>query len=183
MKSNDKKQTIIQKVKTLLFRKEISKATESPLGIWKLARWAKDKSQKPREIPKNAAIEARRANSGDVRRKSGNAESQILSPPPADLSDISGSFYPAAADCPMKITNDEVIANVQRLKSDNAPGPDGITNRILKACSTKLAELLTPLFHACVTHAYHPREFKKQTRSRSKNRERKTIPVQRHTDP
>ena len=52
MKSNDKKQKIIQKAKTLSFRKEISKAFESPLGIWKLARWAKDKSQKPREIPK-----------------------------------------------------------------------------------------------------------------------------------
>ena len=53
-------------------------------------------------------------------------------PPPADLSDIPGLFSPAAADCPMTITNDEVIANIQRLKSDKAPGPDGITNRILK---------------------------------------------------
>ena len=61
----------------------------------------------------------------------------------------------------MTITNDEVIANIQRLKSDKAPGPDGTTNRILKACSTKLAELLTPLFQDCVTHAYHPREFKR----------------------
>ena len=72
-----------------------------------------------------------------------------------------GSFYPAAADCPMTIKNNKVIVNIQRLKSDKAPGPDGITNRILEACSIKLAELLTPLFQACVTHAYHPRQFKR----------------------
>ena len=104
-------------------------------------------------------------------------------PPPADLSDIPGSLYPAAADCPMMITKDEVNANMQRLKSDKAPGPDGITNRILKACSTKLAELLTPLFQACVTQAYHPREFKRANTIALKNRERKTTPAQRHIDP
>ena len=42
----------------------------------------RQESEAPRNT-ENAAIEARRANSGDVRRKSGNAESQILPPPPA----------------------------------------------------------------------------------------------------
>ena len=164
MKSNDKKQKIIQKAKTLSFPKEISKATESPLGIWKLARWAKDKSQKPREIPKMPPLrhEGQTAETFEEKAEMLKAKAKFFPPsPPADLSDIPGSFYPATADCPMTITNDEVIVNIQRLKSDKAPGPDGITNRILKACSTKLAELLNPLFQACVTHAYHPHEFKR----------------------
>ena len=184
MKSNDKKQKIIQKAKTLSFRKEISKATESPLGIWKLARWAKDRSQKPREIPKMPPLRYEGQTAETFEEKAEMLKAKFFPPPPpADLSDIPGSFYPTAVDCPMTITNDEVIENIQRLKSDKAPGTDGITNRILKACSTKLAELLTPLFQACVTHAYHPREFKRANSIALRNRERKTIPVQRHTDP
>ena len=41
----------IQKAKRLSFRKEIEKATEST-GLWRLAKWAKDKSDQTREIPK-----------------------------------------------------------------------------------------------------------------------------------
>ena len=81
-------------------------------------------------------------------------------PPPADLSDIEGSFYPISPHCPIIITKSEVSTALSRLKSDMAPGPDGISNRILKACSEKLVELLIPLFQACVTHSYHPRAFK-----------------------
>ena len=162
MKSNDKKQKIIRKAKMLSFRKEISAVTESPLGIWKLARWAKDRSQKPREIPKMPPLRHGGQTAETFEEKAEMLKAKFFPPPPpADLSDIPGSFYPAAADCPMMITKNEVIANIQCLKSDKAPGPDGITNKILKACSTKLAELLTPLFQACVTQAYHPREFKR----------------------
>ena len=81
-------------------------------------------------------------------------------PPPADLSDIEGSFYPTSSHCPMIITKSEVSKALHRLKLDKAPGLDGISNRILKACAEKLVELLTPLFQACVTHSYHPRAFK-----------------------
>ena len=45
-------------------------------------------------------------------------------------------------------------------KPDKVSGPDGITNRILKACSQKLIPLLTPLFQGCVTLGYHPRAFR-----------------------
>ena len=81
-------------------------------------------------------------------------------PPPADLSDIEGSFYPASPHCPMIITRSEVSKALHQLKPDKAPGPDGISNRILKACAEKLVELLKPLFQACVTLSYHPRAFK-----------------------
>ena len=81
-------------------------------------------------------------------------------PPPADLSDIEGSFYPTSPHCPMINTRSEVSKALHRLKPDKAPGPDGISNRVLKACAEKLVELLTPVFQACVTLSYHPRAFK-----------------------
>ena len=80
--------------------------------------------------------------------------------PPADFSDIEGSFYPSPPQCPMIITKLEVMEAIRRLKPDTATGPDGIANRIVKACSEKLVELLTPLFQACLEQAYHSRAFK-----------------------
>ena len=53
-----------------------------------------------------------------------------------------------------------MLTNILRLKPDTAPGPDGIPNRVLKACSETLTELLTPLFQACVNLGYHPRAFR-----------------------
>ena len=52
MKSNDKKQKIIQKAKRTNFRQEISKTTETPQGLWRLAKWAKGKSHQSREVSK-----------------------------------------------------------------------------------------------------------------------------------
>ena len=72
-------------------------------------------------------------------------------PPVADLTDIEGFVYPTEADCPLLITEAEVETAIRRPKADKAPGPDGIPNRILKALSNSLTELLTPLFQACAT--------------------------------
>lgn len=71
-------------------------------------------------------------------------------PPPADLSDIAGSFYPAPTQSPDIISKSEIMGALQRLKADKAPGPDGISYRILKTCAETLPELLVPLFQACI---------------------------------
>ena len=161
MKANDKKQKIIQKAKTLSFRKEISRATESPQGIWKLAKWAKNKSNAGREVPKMPSLEFNDQKAFTFEEKSEMLKSTFFpAPPPADLRDIPGAFYPAEIECPERITREEVLTNIQRLSADKASGPDGISNRILKACAEKLTDLLTPLYQACVTLAYHPRAFK-----------------------
>ena len=80
--------------------------------------------------------------------------------PPADLSDIKGSFYPSPPHCPIIVTRSEVTESIRRLKPETATGPDGITNRIIKACSEMLSDKLTPLFQACIDQVYHPRAFK-----------------------
>ena len=83
MKSNDKKQKDNPKSKNALISQRDKKSNRVAVGHMEASKMGKRKeSEAPRDT-ENAAIEARRANSGDVRRKSGNAESQILSPPPA----------------------------------------------------------------------------------------------------
>ena len=160
-KSNHRKQKIIQKAKRLSFRKEIEKATESPMGLWRLAKWAKDKSEKPREIPKMPSLTRDDQIASTFEEKTEMLKQKFFPPaPPADLSDIEGSFYPSPPHCPTIVTRSEVTESIRRLKPDTAPGPDGITNRIVKACSEKLSDLLTPFFQACIDQAYHPRAFK-----------------------
>ena len=161
MKSNDKKQKIIQKAKRINFRQEINKATETPQGLWRLAKWAKDKSHQSREVSKMPMLKFN-DQVADTFDQKAEMLKDVFFPalPPADLSDIEASFYPISPHCPIIITKSEVSTALSRLKSDKAPGPDGISNRILKACSEILVELLTPLFQACVTHLYHPRAFK-----------------------
>ena len=160
-KSNYRNQKIIQKAKRLSFRKEIEKATESPTGLMRLAKWVKDKSDQTREIPKMPNLVRDDYVAETFEEKSDMLKQKIYTPvPPADLSDIEGLFYPSPPQCPMIITKLVVIEAIRRLKPDTASGPNRIANRIVKACSEKLIELLTLLFQACVDQAYHPRAFK-----------------------
>lgn len=60
----------------------------------------------------------------------------------------------------MIITKLKILEAIRQFKTDKAPGPDGISNKILKACAEKLSVLLVPLFQACITYLYHLQAFK-----------------------
>lgn len=81
-------------------------------------------------------------------------------PPIADLSDFNGFTYPTASECPITITEKEVLQAIKHPKPDKAPGPDGITNQILQACAESLKSILTSIFQACIDNGYHPHAYK-----------------------
>ena len=81
-------------------------------------------------------------------------------PPDADTEDIQGFIYAEPKACPLTITKAEVMEAIRRPKADKAAGPDGVPNRILQAFPEKLAEVLTPLYQACLDKGYHPLAFK-----------------------
>ena len=125
-KSNHRKQKVIQKAKRLSFRKEIEKATESSMGLWRLAKWAKDKGEKTRELPKMPNLIKDGQIASTFEEKTDMLKQKFFPPaPPADLSDIEGSFYPSPPHCPIIVTRSEVTESIRRLKPDTAPGPDG----------------------------------------------------------
>ena len=80
--------------------------------------------------------------------------------PLADLRDIPRSFYSTLPLCHIIITKLEVLGALQLLSSNKAPGPYSISNKILKSCAIMLAELLAPLYQACIDQVYHPQAFK-----------------------
>ena len=93
------------------------------------------------------------------KEKSDMLKSTFLLPPLlVDLSNIPKSFYPILLVCLMIILKSEVLEILQQL--NKAPGPDGISNRILKACAKKLLKMIMPLFQACIIQAYHLEVFK-----------------------
>ena len=100
-KSNHRNQKVIQKAKRLSFRKEIEKATESSMGLWRLAKWAKDKSEKTRELPKMPNLIKDGQIASTFEEKMDMLKQKFFPPaPPADLSDIEGSFYPSLPTVP-----------------------------------------------------------------------------------
>ena len=161
MHSNDKKHKIIKRAKMLYFRTQISQVASSPSSVWRLAKWARTRSQAPKEVPKMPPLTFNNRTANTFTEKAEVLKEAFFpAPPEADLSDLEGYYYPEAKACPIKITKQEVLAAIRRPNPDKAPGPDGIPNRILQACAEKLSDMLTPLFQACAEQGYHPKAFK-----------------------
>ena len=71
----------------------------------RLAKWAKDKSDQTREIPKMPNLVRDDQVAETFEEKSDMLKQKIFPPaPPADLSDIEGLFYPSPPQCPIIIT-------------------------------------------------------------------------------
>lgn len=160
-KATATKKKIIHKAKTRHFREEMAKATNDPKGLWSLAKWAKEKSQTAKELPKMPSPTKDNQTASTFEEKADMLRKKFFpTPPPADLQDIVGALYPPSRDCPAQITLQEVLETIRRAPADKAPGPDGISNRVLKACAATVSALLTPVYQACVDLAYHPKAFK-----------------------
>ena len=113
------------------------------------------KNGSPKEIPKTPQLRLPREGKPDLIADTFDEKIAMLKdsffppPPEADLSDIGSYAYPRAAECPAVVTEAEMLRALKRPKADKAPGPDGITNRFLQACSEKLKTMLTPIFPTC----------------------------------
>lgn len=110
----------IQKAKTLHFRESVHEAGTLSKGIWTLARWAKDRSQTPKELPVFSTMRRERTSAAKI--TSFEDKTQILKerffPPPkeASLEDIDLAHYPTPWQSNIKITPEEIKAAIQRLK-------------------------------------------------------------------
>jgi hypothetical protein len=83
-------------------------------------------------------------------------------PPPADLSDINSSEPPNVEEvsCNFNITRQQVARAINKLSPDKAPGPDEITNRVIKENAKLLEEHLQTLTQATLNVGYFPKAFK-----------------------
>jgi ribonuclease HI len=87
-------------------------------------------------------------------------------PPPADLKDISykpPNNYPLPAPLNTNITLQQIRRAVDKAPADKAPGPDGITNRVIKNALPIIEEHLQVLMQASINLSHFPKAFKSTT--------------------
>jgi len=84
-------------------------------------------------------------------------------PPPAELKDIPSTVYPQEVPYEAQITARQIREAVNRLAPDKAPGPDEISNRVLKNTLPVIEYHLQTLVQASVRLRHFPKAFKHTT--------------------
>ena len=84
-------------------------------------------------------------------------------PPKADLSDIACAVYPEEVSFNPQISIRQIREAVNKLASDKAPGPDEISNRILKNTLPIIERHLQTLMQASINLGHFPKPFKHTT--------------------
>ncbi len=149
----------IRKAKALAFREGVYKASLKPTGVWRLARWGREKSGKPKELPQFPAIKDRTGGKAiDFDGKVRALRKTLFPPPPqADLGDIATARYPAPIELPHVVTTREVSKAIWNPAADKAPGRTGIPNRFLRLLTGEpIMGAVVHLFQACIEAGHHP---------------------------
>ena len=86
-------------------------------------------------------------------------------PPPAaaDLKDTNNAQYPEAVEYNSTITLEQIRRAVRKTAPNKAPGPDGITNKVLKQAMPKIEKRLQCILQASVNLSYFPKALKQTT--------------------
>lgn len=152
----------LRKARTLAFREGVHKASIQGGGIWRLARWGRERSMLPKALPQFPAIKDKQGRMAeDFEGKVRNLRETLLPPPrEADLEDIEGTNYPPALAMEDQITEKEVLEAIWHPAADKAPGISGIPNRFLRKVAKPMLRAFVHLFKACIRIGYHPRRFK-----------------------
>ncbi len=163
-KARNKKGNVIAKAKRAEFREHMRIAGESKDGIWRIARWARQRAQ---GIHPQVSFPPLTKDGNLVHSPKEKAEllrdHHHPPPPQADLSDIDAFEYPEPIFVPAGLEQTEVIRAIQKSKKDSAPGPDEIPNRILQLLASNRPAPLIRLFDACYRLGIHPTAFKRAT--------------------
>jgi len=154
---------VIRKAKTFSWRESVHKASIKSTGVWKLAKWGRERSGRPKELPQFPAIKD--GEGGKARGFNGKVRAlrRVLFPPPpaADLRDITRARYPEPLKIGEEVTTREVFKAIWHPAADKAPGITGIPNRFLRVMTeTEVMKAIVHLFQACLNIGYHPRHFK-----------------------
>src|SRR5579859_7369154 len=84
-------------------------------------------------------------------------------PPPATLDDINNTIYPQPVPCQQAVTPHQTHHAVSKASPKKAPGPDKITNQVLKKSYDVIQHHLHALVQASINTAHFPAIFKTTT--------------------
>ena len=150
---------LIKKALRKAHRDRVQEATSSLEGLWRTARWAKNRGAQPATTPPIRRPDGEMER--DPERKAKLLQEAFFpTPPEAELSDLEGFAYQEPHTFPC-ITQNEIERAIRSTSPKKAPGPDGIPNHVLQELSPILAPVLCPLYNACLNQGYCPIHFKR----------------------
>lgn len=139
-------------------RRRVKDVTEEgPKGLWRMWKWASTT-----QAYDQGCIPTLRHDNHEVTTPEGKGEifRKVFfpRPPPADLEDLRGAYYPDQLEFP-KIEEWEIEQAIRDAPAGKAPGDDAIPNGVLHLLVPSLLPYLTPLFNACIKLGYNPSHF------------------------
>jgi hypothetical protein len=124
--------------------------------IWMAKKYI-DKPPSPYYIP---TINQATSNEGKAREF---ALTFFPPPPPANTDDIATATYPSPVTCHQKITPHQIQRALDKISPKKAPGPDEITNRVLKKTAEVIHPHMLALAQASINIGHFPTPFKTTT--------------------
>lgn len=139
-------------------RRRVKDATSSTEGLWKIARWARNRE------PRSACVPPLQRPDGQMETnatKKLELFRQAFFPPPpeVDLEDTQDHVYPDPLHFP-PITLDEITGAIRRMPGNKGPGKDTIPSHLLHCISQCIAKPLQYLYNACLRLHYCPQHFR-----------------------
>lgn len=149
---------VVREEQTRGFRDATHKAAGDPTGLWRMVRWAKDKSGRPPELPRVPPLTRNDGTTASTfGDKARTLRKQFFLPPEeaalADIGQLGSGHETTLTD---RISEDEVARIIGALPRDKAPGRSGIPNRAIKMMGRPLARAVTALANGCLDWEYHP---------------------------
>lgn len=140
-------------------RENIERAARDPSGIFKLAKWAKNRGE--RRLGFTPALKNPDGTMATEPADKAAALKRSFFPTPTlgPDHDMRLAIYPTPLPCPL-ITEQELREAIHKTKPGKAPGPDDIPNQIVRAAEEQLTPLLLPIFNACLEQGVHPEAWK-----------------------
>jgi hypothetical protein len=159
------KKAIIHRAKAAYFRREIHEASRSNEKIWRLAKWARNKSHLPPERPQFPdLVDSQGRVATTFQEKAELLREKFFAPPPyADLTDTLDYQYPTPVQEQGEVTQEEIEDAIRSPAALKAPGPTGIINLVLQKALPIISAIITRILQACIRIGYHPTAFKKAT--------------------
>lgn len=167
-KARNEKTRLVKKALSRAHRRRVQQVIEEgPRGMWRLAKWARNRSGAyERGLTPSLKIQDPETPGELAETVTQKAEAFRTTffpqPPPADLSDTASFQYPEPIEFP-PITAREIQEAVRGAKAGKAPGEDGMPNslwhKLIKV--PVVLEVLDQLFNACIRSGYNPTHFQR----------------------
>jgi hypothetical protein len=157
-RARNHKARLIRKTLRDYHRNRIKEATKSTDGLWKLARWARNRGPHSIFIPPIQRPDGQMKT--ETTKKLELFKQAFFPPPPeVDLEDITDYAYPTPLEF-QPITLNEVTQAIKHMPGRKAPGKDTIPSHFLHHLSHCIAESLQHLYNACLRSRYWPQHFR-----------------------